>query len=79
MKSLKLMTPVRSVKEARLYKVLLGLVEHFIKTGKPVGSHTLKEEGFQQLSSATLRNYFAQLEEDGFLHQLHSSGGRIRG
>lgn len=77
MKSLRLIAPVRSVKEARLYKVLLGLVAHYIKTGKAVGSHTLKEEGFQQLSSATLRNYFAKLEEEGFLHQLHASGGRI--
>ncbi len=77
MKSLRLIAPVRSIKEARLYKVLLGLVEYYIKTGKAVGSHTLKDEGFHQLSSATLRNYFAQLEQEGFLHQLHASGGRI--
>ncbi|MDP1834571.1 MAG: heat-inducible transcriptional repressor HrcA [Chlamydiales bacterium] len=77
MKSLKLPTPPKSVKEARVYKVLFGLVAHYIQTGRAVGSHTLKDAGFQNLSSATLRNYFSQLEEEGFLHQLHSSGGRI--
>ena len=77
MRSSKSVTPVRSVKEARVYKVLTGLVEHYIDTARPVGSHTLKEAGFQNLSSATLRNYFALLEDEGYLCQLHSSGGRI--
>ena len=58
-------------------KVLIGLVEYFIKTGKPVGSNTLKETGFGDLSSATIRNYFAHLETEGYLTQQHSSGGRI--
>jgi heat-inducible transcriptional repressor len=64
-------------KQDRERKVLLGLVEHFIQNGKPVGSNTLKEAGFGDLSSATIRNYFAHLEENGFLEQSHSSGGRI--
>lgn len=64
-------------REDRERKVLLGLVEYFIQTGKPVGSNTLKEAGFEDLSSATIRNYFAHLEENGYLTQSHSSGGRI--
>ncbi len=64
-------------KQTREQKVLLGLVEYYIKTGKPVGSHTLKEAGFEDLSSATIRNYFAHLEEEGYLSQQHASGGRI--
>lgn len=64
-------------KQDREKKVLLGLVEYYIKTGKPVGSNTLKEAGFEDLSSATLRNYFANLEEEGYLSQPHSSGGRL--
>lgn len=64
-------------KQDRERRVLLGLIENYIKTGKPVGSNTLKEAGFEELSSATLRNYFANLEESGFLTQSHSSGGRI--
>lgn len=67
----------RMGKQDREKKVLLGLVEYFIKTGKPVGSNTLKEAGFEELSSATIRNYFARLEEEGYLSQPHISGGRL--
>lgn len=67
----------KSSKTDRERKVLLGLVEHYIQTGKPVGSNTLKEFGFEDLSSATIRNYFAHLEEEGYLQQQHTSGGRI--
>lgn len=64
-------------KQDRERKVLLGLVDYYIQTGKPVGSNTLKEAGFGDLSSATIRNYFANLEEAGYLTQSHSSGGRV--
>jgi heat-inducible transcriptional repressor len=64
-------------KQDRKNLVLLGLVEHYIKSGRPVGSNTLKEAGFDNLSSATIRNYFAHLEEEGYLIQSHASGGRI--
>jgi len=57
--------------------VLLGLVDLFLKTGRPIGSQTLKDEGFNDLSSATIRNYFAKLEKGGYIIQQHSSGGRI--
>lgn len=67
----------KSAKHERQKKVLLGLVELYISEGKPVGSNTLKENGFQDLSSATIRNYFASLESDGYLSQQHSSGGRV--
>jgi len=71
------MVTSRASKRAREHKVLLGLVELYIETGIPVGSNTLKESGFRHLSSATLRNYFANLEEQGYLTQQHASGGRI--
>lgn len=64
-------------KTDRERKVLLGLVDCYINNGRPVGSNTLKETGFEDLSSATIRNYFANLEEAGFLVQTHTSGGRI--
>lgn len=64
-------------KTDRERKVLIGLVEHYIQTGKPVGSNALKDVGFEDLSSATIRNYFANLENEGYLTQQHSSGGRI--
>lgn len=64
-------------KRDREQQVLFGLVDYYLKTGKPVGSHTLQEAGFDHLSSATIRNYFARLETDGLLSQAHASGGRI--
>lgn len=67
----------KSNKQAREHSVLIGLIEYYIETGKPVGSNTLKECGFEDLSSATIRNYFAHLEKKGLLTQTHSSGGRI--
>lgn len=77
---MKLTKPIlvkRMGKHEREQRVLLGMVEYFIQTGKPVGSNTLKEAGFGDLSSATIRNYFADLEEEGYLVQSHASGGRI--
>jgi heat-inducible transcriptional repressor len=70
--------PIKKLtKEEREKRVLLALVEHYIKTGKPVGSATLQEVDVGDLSSATIRNYFASLEEEGYLTQQHSSGGRL--
>ncbi len=67
----------KPAKDQRERLVLLGLVELYLQTGKPIGSNTLRENGFDHLSSATIRNYFARLEEGGYLKQQHSSGGRI--
>ena len=64
-------------KQERVRMVLLGLVESYLEDGEPVGSETLRKKRFPDLSSATLRNYFSQLEKDGYLMQQHTSGGRI--
>src|SRR3989344_238020 len=64
-------------KTDREHAILLGLIELYLKTGKPIGSHTLQEHGFKSLSSATIRNYFSKMEEQGYLKQQHTSGGRI--
>ncbi|PCI93971.1 heat-inducible transcriptional repressor HrcA [Candidatus Aerophobetes bacterium] len=66
-----------SKKQQRETSILLGITDLYIKTGKPIGSNTLKDSGFGHLSSATIRNYFSKLEESGYLEQQHSSGGRI--
>ena len=63
-------------KNLRQQEVLIGLVEFFLTTGKPCGSNTLRENGFEQISSATIRNYFSDLEKEGYLKQQHTSGGR---
>jgi heat-inducible transcriptional repressor len=67
----------RAKKEDRERRVLLALVDLYLETGRPVGSNTLRETGLDDLSSATIRNYFAKLEEGGFLLQPHTSGGRV--
>lgn len=77
MKALKALPSKRPSKQDREKRILLGLVSHYLKTGKPVGSNSLKEAGFEDLSSATIRNYFAQLEQEDYLVQQHASGGRI--
>ncbi len=74
---LKALPTKKMPKNDREQAVLLGLVELYIKTGKPIGSHTLQENGFDSLSSATIRNYFSKMEEQGYLKQQHTSGGRI--
>ncbi|MCI0382673.1 MAG: heat-inducible transcriptional repressor HrcA [Chlamydiae bacterium] len=75
-----MLRPIQSKKpskEKREKQVLLGLVELYLKMGSPIGSNTLRENGFESLSSATIRNYFSKLEKTGFLKQQHSSGGRV--
>jgi heat-inducible transcriptional repressor len=76
-KSKKTVPAKRSNKRKRERRVLLGLVEQYLANGKPVGSKSLQSAGFHDLSSATIRNYFARLEDEGYLVQLHASGGRI--
>ncbi|MDJ0651842.1 MAG: heat-inducible transcriptional repressor HrcA [Simkaniaceae bacterium] len=71
------MAPKKKQKADREQAILIGLVELFLLTGKPVGSNTLKENGCEAISSATIRNHFANLEKKGFLKQEHSSAGRV--
>lgn len=73
----KSLPPKKIPKADREQAVLFGLIELYLKTGKPIGSHTIQEQGFDSFSSATIRNYFCKLEEAGYLKQQHTSGGRI--
>lgn len=74
---LKMLSNKKLSKKERENSVLLGLVDLYLKTGSPIGSNTLKERGFDHMSSATIRNYFSKLEEQGYLFQQHTSGGRV--
>src|SRR5580698_5023185 len=74
---MKTLAQKKPAKDQRENLILFGLVDLYLQSGKPIGSNTLKENGFDALSSATIRNYFAKLEEEGFVKQQHSSGGRI--
>jgi heat-inducible transcriptional repressor len=65
------------VLKGRKDKILNAVIHHFIKTGKPVGSNVLIDKYDISLSSATVRNLMAELEDEGFLTHPHTSAGRI--
>ncbi|ORU90061.1 MAG: heat-inducible transcriptional repressor HrcA [Cycloclasticus sp. symbiont of Poecilosclerida sp. M] len=61
----------------RSQQLLKLLVERFIQDGQPVGSRALSCEKGLGLSSATIRNVMADLEELGLIHSPHTSAGRV--
>lgn len=61
----------------RKLKVLAAVVDEYIKTGEPVGSRKVASALDIKVSSATIRNDMATLEQMGFLMQPHTSAGRI--
>ncbi|OGS12098.1 MAG: heat-inducible transcription repressor HrcA [Elusimicrobia bacterium RIFOXYA2_FULL_58_8] len=65
------------VAQDRKAKILNWVVYNFVSTGRPVSSELIAEEGRFNVSSATIRNILKELEENGFLFQAHTSGGRI--
>jgi heat-inducible transcriptional repressor len=63
--------------EERKLEVLRAIVEDFISTNEPVGSKALVDRHNLGVSSATIRNDMAALEEDGLIAQPHTSAGRV--
>jgi len=63
--------------DARKRRVLEALIDDYISTAEPVGSRTLARKYSLGVSSATIRNEMADLEEQGFLEQPHTSAGRV--
>lgn len=61
----------------RKRRILQAVVRNFILTGKPVGSSAVAELTGLEVSSATIRNEMAVLEELGLLAQPHTSAGRV--
>jgi heat-inducible transcriptional repressor len=57
--------------------VLRAVVEEYVRSGEPVGSETIAELAQLGVSSATIRNEMAALEERGYLTHPHTSAGRI--
>jgi len=58
-------------------QVLLAVTKDFIKNAKPVSSRRLKNSHGFKFSSATIRNLMADLAEQGYLMQPHTSAGRV--
>ena len=65
-----------SAESRRLY-VLRAIVEDYVSTQEPVGSNALLERHQLGVSSATIRNDMAVLEEEGYISQPYTSAGRI--
>jgi len=61
----------------RSRRVLATLVREYIETAEPVSSQMLARKSGLGVSSATVRNVLAQLEELGYVHQPHTSAGRV--
>src|ERR1700746_3288702 len=61
----------------RAQHLLRILIETYIRDGQPVGSRAPSRESGLQLSSATVRNVMADLEELGFVASPHTSAGRV--
>jgi heat-inducible transcriptional repressor len=63
----------------RSRQILTAVIESYIESGEPVGSHTIaaRQGNRDGLSAATIRNVMAELAEQGLLEQPHTSAGRI--
>lgn len=61
----------------RKLTILKLIIDDYISNNHPVGSRTISKLFPEQISSATIRNEMADLEELGYLLQPHTSAGRI--
>lgn len=57
--------------------ILQAVVEEYMSTARPVGSGLVADQSNLSVSSATVRKELSALEEEGFLHQPHTSAGRV--
>src|SRR5262245_60044424 len=63
--------------EGRPRDILKLIIRSYVTTGEPVGSRTLAKAMDWKLSPATIRNIMADLEDEGYLAQPHTSAGRV--
>jgi heat-inducible transcriptional repressor len=61
----------------RKRRILRAIIDDYIDTAEPIGSRTIARKHELGLSSATIRNEMADLEEMGYLAQPHTSAGRV--
>jgi heat-inducible transcriptional repressor len=61
----------------RKREIFATIVKDHIATGQPVGSLVLAKQSRENLSSATIRNICAELEDEGYLMHPHTSAGRL--
>ena len=65
------------LQERRNRQILADIVRTYIETGEPVSSRAISKSFEETLSTATIRNIMADLEDSGFLYQPHTSAGRV--
>lgn len=63
--------------DERKRKILRAIVQDYIATAEPIGSRTIARKFDLGVSSATIRNEMADLEDLGFIEQPYTSAGRI--
>ena len=63
--------------KSRHQEILSSIVRAYIETGEPVGSRTISKRRKDELSPASIRNVMADLADEGYLSQPHTSAGRI--
>src|SRR5438093_8706154 len=61
----------------RRQKLLRFIIDEYVTTAQPVGSNALVEKYGLPVSSATIRNEMAALEDEGYIAQPHTSAGRV--
>src|SRR5712664_3350283 len=66
-----------ALQERRNRQILADLVRTYIETGEPVSSRAISKRFKESLSTATIRNIMADLEDGGYLYQPHTSDGRV--
>lgn len=57
--------------------ILKAIIKHYLEFGESVGSRTLEKKYRIGVSSATIRNTMADLEDKGLITKTHTSSGRI--
>src|SRR5215467_6296866 len=63
--------------KSRHKDILYSIVRAYIENGEPVGSRTLSKQQREALSPASIRNVMADLADEGYLSQPHTSAGRL--
>jgi heat-inducible transcriptional repressor len=69
--------PTQPGLKPRHLEILSAIVRCYIETGEPVGSRTISKSRRESVSPATIRNVMADLADEGYLSQPHTSAGRI--
>src|ERR1039457_4619571 len=63
--------------KTRHREILSSIVREYIETGEPIGSRTISRGRSDALSPASIRNAMADLADEGYLSQPHTSAGRV--